>query len=349
MRISSAILKALLADVKPVITGRSPMPVMNMVRIEAKGGLIRLTGGTPDVQVTAIGEAEGELKACIEPGRLQMAAAAGSEVDINLKDGKAEIKAGRARYTVAILPMSDYLLRLPIQGGVTIECDDLPELIQRVVWCAGEQPARPTLNGVFLSIENGEIHAVATDGISLAAASASLPGVEPISVILRAETARMIADGKIANLTVMQNAVFANSDELEISSATIAGQYIDWRRTIPNANTHIVADRAALREAVSAISSYANETLHRAAVVELTGGQMRLSTTSKMHDEAAEATLDAEGPDHRVAFGARIFSEVIGNVQADTVRIGWDSDNDAISPRLVEDGHAKYIFMPFRL
>ena len=108
------------------------------------------------------------------------------QINLFLNSDKLNIKTTNGKYSLSTLPSSDFPI-FDIDSGdspLVIPAKDLRELIKNTSFAMGNQDWRHYLNGLYLSISNGEITAVTTDAHRLAVANLSTQSDNSFSGLL---------------------------------------------------------------------------------------------------------------------------------------------------------------------
>ncbi|WP_374309377.1 hypothetical protein [Methylocella sp.] len=113
LAIERADLHAALGRVAKIVEARSTIPILSFLRLSAQDGALTITGTDLDVEATTIAPADvgaaGEATvAAREFASIVTKLGAGAQVELEAADGKIVVKAARARFTLATLPVEDY-------------------------------------------------------------------------------------------------------------------------------------------------------------------------------------------------------------------------------------------------
>lgn len=128
-------------------------------------------------------------------------------VDFSSDGTRAELVCGAARFTLQLLPVSDYpsLPEMPPSTG-TVASEDFAHAIQQVVVAAGRDELLPVFTGVRVEIEGDNISLLATDRYRMALrelswrpANPQAEGAALVPARVLSETARSMVGGE--NLT----------------------------------------------------------------------------------------------------------------------------------------------------
>ena len=125
-------------------------------------------------------------------------------VDFTSDATRVELVCGSARFTLQLLPVSEYpqLPEMPTAAGV-VDSDDFARAINQVVVAAGRDELLPVFTGVRLEIDNDVISLLATDRFRMALkeltwtpASSSAEGAALVPARVLSEAARSMSSGE---------------------------------------------------------------------------------------------------------------------------------------------------------
>jgi DNA polymerase-3 subunit beta len=135
-----------------------------------------------------------------------------------------------------------------------------------------------------------------------------------------------------------------------LTSKLIDGTFPDYSRVIPTANDKLLkVDPKSLYQGVDRVSTIASEKT-RAVKVGLDKDRITLSVTSPENGTAAEevaASYDSDSME--IGFNARYLSDILGQVDGDTVELHLADANAPTLIRESEKSPALYVLMPMRV
>lgn len=273
IEVETSALEAVVARTHRVAATRSSMPVLGMVRLRVAGGAV--SAEATDLYTTARASrlgaaqpADGEEMDVLVDAKLiaQLAKRLpGKRTRIEMSDGRLELKSGRTRYRVETLPGAELPpTPAPVGGKSVVPAAALLDVLSKVDGVAKDDSSRPQLSGVLLEMDGAAIHAVATDGHRLTAATASSPcrkgealipvgGVRAVRQFLEAHAERQLT------LVCKEGALaLSYSDDAEDSAVVVRlaqERFPPWSQVVPQPAPPVVFDRAELLAAVQRVAS----------------------------------------------------------------------------------------------
>lgn len=340
---------------------KSTVPILGHVLVEARGSLITITASDMDRQVSITLPAEiqetgseavnGNMLADIS------AAVKGDDIILNSgKDGRAEVKSGRSRYQVPVLPADDFP-KMPqpeefksfvLSGG------HFSKAIADVAYSADTIDTRPYLCGVFVHAMESAWAAVTTDGKRLSFRSFQPPmgGDGLPASILPSKSVSLL--GKLytgeheLTLECGKTLWTIRNSRISFTTKLIDGNFPEYARLIPDRTQYSV--KAAKSELLSGIVRAAIATdMSRGLKMEFLDNMIRLSASQTDGAESFDE-IEADGPfiPYPVGIPENQFRDAINMMEGDNVIIGIDG---AANPIKITDGRpdAVCVIVPVRI
>jgi DNA polymerase-3 subunit beta len=280
-----------LQQVIGVVERRQTLPVLANVLLQVQGGTLRVTATDLEVELqasVALGEGA-EAGECTVSGRklfdIVRALPDGTKLDLRSKGDKAQLSAGRSRYTLAVLPASEFpSVELgEVVHRVRVAEGSLKSLIELTAFAMAVQDVRYYLNGLLLETRGGVLRAVATDGHRLAVAEAQ--GVQSSgdrqAIVPRkgvGELQRLVqALEHEVELMMTRNHLRVVLGDAVFTSKLIDGRFPDYEAVIPiGADKQVKVDREEFRSALQRAAILSNEK-YRGVRLELAPGTVRVA------------------------------------------------------------------------
>ncbi|MFN3724770.1 MAG: DNA polymerase III subunit beta [Allosphingosinicella sp.] len=354
-----------LGHVHSVVERRNTIPILSNVLLEASAdGGLRLMATDLDLQINETVEAQvSDAGATTVPAHtlfdIVRKLPEGSQVELSAAEGRMQVNAGRARFTLAALPRDDFPIiaegELPTR--FELPAATLRQIIDKTRFAISTEETRYYLNGIYLHVIDGELKAAATDGHRLARVTVPRPdGADamPGVIIPRkcvAELRKLLdeVDGTV-EVSLSESKVRFGLGNAVLTSKLIDGTFPDYTRVIPTANDKLLKlDPRAFEEGVDRVSTIASERT-RAVKMTLDRDRITLSVTSPENGTAAEevpADYGAQGIE--IGFNARYLLDILGQIEGDTVEVHLA---DAAAPTLLRENDnapALYVLMPMRV
>ena len=356
-----------LGHVHSVVERRNTIPILSNVLIEAGEDGIRLMATDLDLQINETVEAN-----VTEPGSTTVPAHTffdivrklheGSQVELIAAEGRMQVNAGRARFTLATLPRDDFpvIAEGELPTRFELPAGTLRQIIDKTRFAISTEETRYYLNGIYLHVSDEAqpvLKAAATDGHRLARVTVPRPeGAQgmPGVIIPRkcvGELRKLLdeVDGTV-QISLSDSKIRFGLGNAVLTSKLIDGTFPDYSRVIPTATDKLLTlDPRAFEEGVDRVSTIASERT-RAVKMALDRDRVTLSVTSPENGTAAEEVpADYGNEGFEIGFNAKYLMDILNQIEGDLVEVHLA---DAAAPTLLRENDkapALYVLMPMRV
>ena len=363
--ISREVLIKPLQLVAGVVERRQTLPVLSNILLVAEGDQLSMTG--TDLEVELVGRVTlnepAQAGSITVPARKLMDICKSlpddAIIEVELKDVKIVIKAGRTRFSLATLPATEFpnVEDCNQSYELSLPQNKLRHLIDHTGFSMAQQDVRYYLNGMMVESSHGMLRTVATDGHRLATSVtvAQTANEEAEQIIIPRkgilELARLLQGGEeVVKLVVGSNHIRAHVAEYSFTSKLVDGKFPDYQRVIPRGGDKIVlGNRQELRQVFSRIAILSNEK-YRGVRLALTSGFLKVMANNPEQEEAEETiAINYEGEPLEIGFNVNYLIDVLSIIDSDTVRFTLsDSNSSALLEGDNEDGSV-FVVMPMRM
>ncbi|QNM82161.1 DNA polymerase III subunit beta [Sphingomonas sabuli] len=363
--IERATLLKSLGHVQSVVERRNTIPILSNVLIEAgEDNSLRLMATDLDLQVDESVQANvGQPGATTVPAHtlfdIVRKLPEGSQVELNVADGKMLLSAGRSRFHLSTLPRDDFPVisegELPTR--FELPAATLRQIIDKTRFAISSEETRYYLMGIFLHVADDQLKAAATDGHRLARVVLAKPdGADgmPDIIIPRkcvAELRKLLEEVEgTVEISMSPTKIRFGLGSAVLTSKLIDGTFPDYNRVIPTGNDKLLKlDPKTFASGVDRVSTIASEKT-RAVKMSVDRDKVTLSVTSPESGTATEELPADYGSDGlEIGFNARYLLDILGEIEGDTVEVHLA---DAAAPTLLRESdksNALYVLMPMRV
>lgn len=359
-----------LAAVNRAVEKRNTIPILGNVLLSVENGELAVTGTNLDIEVKAMAKQSGlpDIGSfTVQSGLLHDAVskfADGSVVTFEGDQTHVNVKSGRSRFRLQVLPAADFpemsagefTHEFKLPGNV------LARVLSTVAFAISTEETRYYLNGVFMHHDGEHLAFVATDGHRLALIKLDPPAgsTDMPSIIVPRRTVSLLqhfakGDEDIVLQVSDRKIRVVLADGTSITSKLIDGTYPEYQRVIPaNNDKAFTVDRANLADAINRVSTVSSE---RGRAVKFSFGQseLKMEVTNPDSGQAEDSILVNDGHDDEVTIGFnhKYCLDVLGAVSSKEMRFEL-SDPGApckVSPVGSEDGDVPplFVIMPMRV
>jgi DNA polymerase-3 subunit beta len=354
-----------LQAVQNVVSTRTTLPILSNVLIRAEGGHVEFTA--TDLDVTVACKVEAKVS---QPGATTLPVKKlfgivrelQGEIEIETDDKNlSSIRSGSSFFKIHGLAADEFppMPKFKDDKKVSQPQENIRAMIRKTSFAVSTDESRYVLNGIFISLKDGKMTFVATDGRRLALVDEEVDISEksagefivPAKAIN--ELNRLLQDKGDVEIKFGENqASFALKNETGFSvlliTKLIEGNYPNYRQVIPGeAKERIAVGREELMQALRRAEIMTSE---KANSVKLSFGKNVLTITANSPEvgEARETmAINYKGKELAIAFNPRYLIDPLNALTEDEIFIELI---DELSPGVVKiNGPFLYVVMPMRL
>jgi DNA polymerase III subunit beta len=354
-----------LQAVQNVVSTRTTLPILSNVLLRAADGKLEFTATDLDVTVACSVEAKVEKSgATTVPVKklFGIVRELNGEIEIETDDKNiTSIRSGGSFFKIHGLGADEFppLPQFKDDKKVAISQETIRAMLKKTSFAVSTDESRYVLNGIFISLKDGKMTLVATDGRRLALVDEEVDISEKSAgefiVPAKAvnELNRLLQEKGDVELKFGENqASFSLKDDKGFSvlliTKLIEGNYPNYRQVIPGEPKERVPLHR--EELLSALRRAEIMTSEKANSVKLTFGRNTLSITANSPEvgEARETlAVNYKGKEMAIAFNPRYLIDPLAALAEDEVFIELI---DELSPGVLKiNGAFLYVVMPMRL
>jgi DNA polymerase-3 subunit beta len=362
-----------LSLVARAVATRSTLPVLGNVLLATDHGRLRLSATNLELGISCwIGAKVDDDGAITVPARtfVDLVNTLPNDtvsMDLAVRTLTLNVRCGAFNNDIKCIDAQEFppFPSVEADSGLTLNVEDLRQMIGQVVLAASTDDARPVLTGVLIEITGDTMTLAAADGFRLSVRSAQLgekvSGTTKAIIPARAlaELGRILSDGEeTVSMTLPPNRgqVIFRSKNVELVSQLIDGTFPDYRSIIPTSyTTRSVMSTNALLKACKAADIFAREAAHSARLhispgTQLEPGKVEITATAAetgSNETVVDATVD--GGAVEIAFNVRFLVEVLNVIDTPNVALETSSTSSpgVIKPVGRED--FLHVVMPMHL
>lgn len=344
-----------------VAPAKSPRPVLQNLLLEAREGVLHVTGSDLDIAIRVAVErvdvaAEGSV--LVNAARLQqiLRELAGEEVTIETDARQGCIlSTGDARFHVMGEETTDYP-ELPTwsgEGGVPLKARELAAMIRRTHFAAHPEKTRYAMNGTLIDLRDQRLRLVATDGKRLAMCERPVEAKvkAPVFVVVPTKAMtllqRVIGEGdESLELRVESSQVHVRTRAAAISARLVEGHFPPYEDVLPPEHDHkvkVARDAFALALRRAALLGTKDS-----QAVRFQFAREGLTLTSRV-PEVGEARiqfpLDFPWEPLAVGFNPQFFSDVLKVIERPELDLEIKNAESAAVIREREESGAVFIYL----
>lgn len=341
-----------LNNVLRAISSKTTIPILTGLKMVVNNDNIVLTGSNSDITIESVidaNNADNQLT-IDEAGAIVLPARFFSEVVKKLPDKRvtievasgfqAEITSGTAKFQINGQDAENYphLPEIETNKTVTLPNDILKEVIKETVIAVSKQESRPILAGVHMTLENGQLTAVATDSHRLAQRKVNLEGIDPslsFDIIVPGksmdELSGMISDvHEDVQMQVTENQVLFIFGQTHFYSRLLEGNYPETSQLIPDtADTTIELEAGSFLSSIERASLLSHESRNDVVKLSIQPDNQSVQISGDSPDigmvEEQVTTSAMEGNDLEISFNPNYMKDALRSFGQSTIKISFTS------------------------
>ncbi len=354
-----------LQSVQNVVSTRTTLPILSNVLIHADKGRVEFTATDLDVTVACSVEAKVEKSGSTTVPVKKLFGIVrelNGEIEIETDEKNVtSIRSGGSFFKIHGLAADEFppLPKFKDDKKVSLTQETIRAMLKKTSFAVSTDESRYVLNGIFISLKDGKMTFVATDGRRLALVdeevelSENSTGEFIVPAKAVNELSRLLQPTGNVEIKFGENqASFSLKDDKGFSvlliTKLIEGNYPNYKQVIPGeAKERIPISR---EELLSALRRAEIMTSEKANSVKMSFGKNTLAITANSPEvgEARETmAVNYKGKEMAIAFNPRYLIDPLAALAEDEVFIELI---DELSPGVLKiNGSFLYVVMPMRL
>jgi DNA polymerase-3 subunit beta len=352
-----------ISAVQRAVSGRSTLPVLNNVLMEAKAQELRLLATDLEIAIESKFPAQVKEEGSITfPSKYLLDIVRrlpSEEVEIRLEKGTLiHIESGKVHFSISGLASDEFPLLPQIKDGtnINIKPKNLKELVEHSAFASSkDEVTRPELSGILLVIHPDKVQAVGTDGNRLALReveeSTGLKEKQEVLIPSRAleEYLRISAEEEELEIVIGNNQMDFIMPTRKLTTRKIQSRFPNWEQVIPQSyEATFLVDTKKLQEALDRSYLLARLVANKVQL-KGEGGVFRLLTIVPEVGSVEEEIEWAQGTANiELQFNARYLIEGLKGIETEYTFIGYTGRERPLVLRPSDEKGYLYLAMPLR-
>ena len=348
--------------VQKAITGKSTMPILEGIYINATKEGITLIGSDIDVCIETKVDAD-----VLEEGKVVIDSKIFGEIirklpnsDVRIEiiqDDTVQITCEKSVFNVVFMNADEFpsIPKLDIAKELKVSQSILKNMIKSTSFAIAQDETRPILQGILFEVKEKKLNLVALDGYRMAIKTEYLDNDFDIEVVIPGKTlnevSKILEDiESIVNITFTNNHILFDLGETKIISRLLEGKYVNYLSLLPQEHKLLInVNRQELQNGIERASLMAKEGNSNLVKLEMNEESIIITSNSQLGKVREEVTANMQGDPIQIAFNSRYIIDVLKNMEDDNVQIEMTS---SVSPCVIKGKEAesyKYLVLPVRL
>ena len=360
-----------LAIVGRGVSTRGSLPILGNVLLRTDAGRLRLTATNLEVGINCWVPAKVDDEGAITvPAKLfidfvNSLPAGNIEFSLNVRTKTVHLKSGPYEANIKGMEAEEFPIipQIPDKPTTRMEQSMLRRMIAEVAFVAATDDSRPVLTGVLTTFSGDMVTMAAADPYRLSVRHGKLlERVDPpVEVIIPAksllEVVRVLqgTDDDTVDIfvTPSKSQVIFHTDEADLMSRIIEGQFPNYRQVIPSTSTtKIVARREELLEATRLASYFARDAANMLRFQVDPSSDPPLVITAnaaEIGDNTGRVDATVEGQPTTIAFNSRFVADALSSLSAPEIALELGGPLAPGVVRIVGDDSYLHVVMPLRI
>lgn len=344
------------------ITGKTTMPILEGIYIDAKKEGLTLIGSDMDVSIETKVEAD-----ILEEGKIVIDAKIFGEIirklpnsDIKietLENDIIQITCEKSVFNLVYMNAEDYPAIPNINENLSAEVPQniLKNMIKGTSFAIAQDETRPILQGILFEVNNKNLNLVALDGYRLAIRNEFLDNDNNIEVVIPGKTlnevSKILEDtSDIVKITFTNNHILFNLNNTKIISRLLEGKFVNYSSLLPQEHKILVdVNKQQLQNCIERASLMAKDSNSNLIKLDVQEDTMIITSNSQLGKVREELNINLQGESIQIAFNSRYLLDVLKNMDDDEVKLEMTS---SVSPCVIKGkniDNSKYLVLPVRL
>ena len=343
---------------------RSTNPMLECIKLEARGGVIKFTATDLELgiekSIAAQTPIEGEAVVAGKFFADFVSKLKYEQIELSLTDNSLRVRYGDSDGKFMTAPAAEFppIRQVDLAQNFVIAKRDFKDLINKAAFSVSADDSRPILKGVLLEIDEGTATAVALDGFRLARcvrpvkkATDKLKAIVPARCLT--EIARVIdgTDEETVTVYVQKSYLMADLGRTKVTTRLIDGDFVNYRNIIPiRFETTTIVKKDEFGDALARAILLARSERNNMVKFDIRDNCLTVSSNSEVGALNEKLVVKTTGKDIAIAFNASYFAQILSSVETDTVTINFiNSTSPCVVTPTSTSEDLLYLVLPVRL
>ena len=344
--------------VTKAITGKTTMPILEGIYIEANDEGLTLIGSDMDVSIETKVEAK-----VTTAGKIVLDARLfgeiirklpNSDVKIEITDNDLiQVTCEKSVFNLVYMNPSDYPMLPTINEDLKVEVPQnlLKNMIKGTSFAIAQDEVRPILQGILFEVKDKQLNLVALDGYRLAIRNELLD----IDVVIPGKTLNEVSkiledNSDLVEITFTSNHILFNLKTTKVISRLLEGKFVNYNSLLPQEHKLIVnVKKQELQNGIERASLMAKDGNSNLIKLDVQEDILIITSNSQLGKVREEVAISLQGEGVQIAFNSRYLLDVLKSMEEDEIVMEMTS---GITPCVIKGknmNNSKYLVLPVRL
>lgn len=279
-------------------------------------------------------------------------------ITLHKKDDHIALICGQSKYKLMMMDEETFPQIREISGGKTISINQsvFSNMIKMTNFAVSKDETRAILTGSLLEVKNGEMKMVSIDGYNIAIKKIKVQDVPDVEIIIPGRTLAEIqkiigynVDDDI-ELTIADNHVSFNFDNVTIISKVLEGEYIKYEQVISSDfSIDVELDNSEFYSAIERAALMANQSRTFIVIFDFKKDHVLISSDSEMGQAREEVDIVNHGNDIRIGFNPNYLLRALRVMEEEDLVMRMSSSVRPCFIKPMHDDSYEYYLVPIRI
>ncbi len=340
------------------------LKVLSCVLLECKDNFLKIEATNIETsfyaEIPVLMEKEGKVAVDGEVFYKTINALKDEDVLLEAKDNILKIKSKNSEIKINTLNNEDFptILKLKDQDEKDLEqkfkinSKDFLEGLNAVNYAASKSNIKPELSSIFIKTKADKIYFVATDGYRLAEKSFKFDNNsnEEFSILLPGNSvpqiikSLMILDNQDLEIYFFKNQFFLKSKEFVIFSRLVDGEYVEYKKLIPeDVNTSVIVLKQDFLDSLKIINVFADD--FNQLKISIKDKKIKMENKNSAGDNEIKIEAKVVGEDIESKFNYKYIQDSFVAIKTDSLEFIFNPGKPLLIVP-VGDKSFRYLAMP---
>lgn len=349
--------------VQKAISSRSTLPILSGILLEAKNGILTLTGNDLSIGI------EKSIKADISQDGSTVVSSSifgdfirklpNETVNLNLRDNIFSIICLESEIDLIAFNSVEYpeLPTIEQLSTYSINALLLKSMINQTIFAISQDETRPILTGVSIEIKDGQLTFVAIDGFRVAIRHSKVSSSIESKVVVPGKTLAEINkiigsndEYDTVEISVNENYILFRIGDIKIVSRLLEGDYLKYSQMIPtNFTTTLKINTRELLYAIDRASLLARFGKSDAIKLSITDSKLLINSIAEIGKANEKVSIQLDGQLLNIGFNPKYLTDALKVIDSEYITMKFLSDTSPCIIKPMDNNNFTYLAVPVRI
>lgn len=359
--IQKNMLQEAISTVQKAVTGKSTMPILQGIHIEAINGQIILMGSDKDLTIETTVECN-----VIDTGKIVVDSKLfgelirklpNDEIELSTNDNNTiNIKCLKSSATLVYMAADEYPSIPVIQEEkiLKIPQNTLKHMIKGTLFAVAHNETNPILTGVLFEAKDNNLNLVSTDRYRLSIRTEGINSSVEVNEVIPGKTlgevSKILSDvDDEAEILFTSNHILFRLGNTKIISRLLEGQFIKYTSIIPKEYLlKVIIKKDELLSSIDRASLMGKEGNTNPVKLDIQDEKMIITSNSQLGMTREEVSMNLQGNELKVAFNSKYLMDILKVMETDEIEMEFSTNVNPCVVRNKDKNNCTCMLLPVR-